>query len=235
MRKTYDFSHAKSNPYAKRLKRSVTIRLDGRTIGHFRSLSEEIEVPYQTLISLYLRDCAETGRNTMAKHRVTDGEILAQIPAARARESGARQWEPRATVAVYDAATGRVAVDLTNGVRVAIPIACIPELRGASPDDVAAVEVSPLGEGLHWERLGADYSVPDLVLILLGSTAWRSALGRAGDRVAVRASGGRREGMGERWPSTQETSAVIALSAMLAPRPSAGQRAVATSFKEGAA
>jgi hypothetical protein len=120
----------------------------------------------------------------MARHRVTDAEILAQIPAARARESEARQWEPRATAAVYDAATARIAVDLANGARVAIPVACIPELRGASAADVAAVEVSPSGEGLHWARLDADYSVPDLMLALLGPTAWRSALGRAGGRVS---------------------------------------------------
>ena len=62
MRKEYDFRNAKPNPYAKRLKRSVTIRLDERTIRYFQGLAAELEVPYQTLINLYLRDCAETGR-----------------------------------------------------------------------------------------------------------------------------------------------------------------------------
>ena len=62
MRKEYDFSGAKPNPYAKRLKRSVTIRLDERTLGYFRELAVELDVPYQTLINLYLRDCAETAR-----------------------------------------------------------------------------------------------------------------------------------------------------------------------------
>ena len=62
MRKEYDFTGAKKNPYAKRLKRQVTIRLDDHTVSYFKGLSQEIGIPYQTLINLYLRDCAATGR-----------------------------------------------------------------------------------------------------------------------------------------------------------------------------
>jgi hypothetical protein len=69
MRKEYDFGDAKPNPYVKQLKQSVTIRLDGRTIAYFRGLSGELDVPYQTLINLYLRDCAETGRRPAMRWR----------------------------------------------------------------------------------------------------------------------------------------------------------------------
>ena len=62
MRKHYDFSKAKKNPYAKRLKQSVTIRLDPSTVAYFRKLAEETGLPYQSLINLYLRDCAASGR-----------------------------------------------------------------------------------------------------------------------------------------------------------------------------
>lgn len=62
MRKRYDFSKGKRNPYAKGLKRQVTIRLDEPTIEYFKGLSMQSGVPYQTLINLYLRDCAESGR-----------------------------------------------------------------------------------------------------------------------------------------------------------------------------
>ena len=62
MKKGYDFSKARRNPYAKRLKRQVTIRLDDKTIRYFKSISEECGIPYQTLINLYLRDCAATGK-----------------------------------------------------------------------------------------------------------------------------------------------------------------------------
>ena len=62
MRKSYDFSGGKKNPYANRLKKQVTIRLDEGTIAYFKDLAEEIGIPYQTLINLYLRDCAATSR-----------------------------------------------------------------------------------------------------------------------------------------------------------------------------
>jgi uncharacterized protein (DUF4415 family) len=60
MKKNYDFSSAVRNPYAKRLKRQLTIRLDEETIGYFQGLSREMSLPYQTLMNMYLRDCAET-------------------------------------------------------------------------------------------------------------------------------------------------------------------------------
>ena len=62
MRKNYDFSTGSKNPYASRLKKQVTIRLEEGTIEYFKDLAEEIGIPYQTLINLYLRDCASTSR-----------------------------------------------------------------------------------------------------------------------------------------------------------------------------
>jgi len=62
MRKEYDFSKAKKNPYARSLKRQVTIRMDENTIKYFKSLAQETGVPYQTLINLYLRECAATSK-----------------------------------------------------------------------------------------------------------------------------------------------------------------------------
>jgi uncharacterized protein (DUF4415 family) len=69
MRKQYDFSKARANPYAKQLKRQVTIRLDEQTIQYFKSLAEETGVAYQTLINLYLRDCALSRRKLAMKWR----------------------------------------------------------------------------------------------------------------------------------------------------------------------
>ncbi len=62
MKKTYDFSKAKRNPYAKRLKRQLTIRLDAETIHYFQDLSREFAVPYQTLMNMYLSECASAKR-----------------------------------------------------------------------------------------------------------------------------------------------------------------------------
>ena len=60
MRKQYDFSNARKNPYASQLKKSVTIRLDERSIAYFKGMAEETGIPYQSLINLYLEDCAAT-------------------------------------------------------------------------------------------------------------------------------------------------------------------------------
>ncbi len=62
MRKNYDFSKAVKNPYSHMLKRPITIRLDEETIGYFKRMAKNAGVPYQTLINLYLRDCAASGR-----------------------------------------------------------------------------------------------------------------------------------------------------------------------------
>ena len=69
MRREYDFSKGRRNPYAAKLKRSVTIRLDEHTIGYFKALASELEVPYQTLINLYLRECAGTGKRLSMEWR----------------------------------------------------------------------------------------------------------------------------------------------------------------------
>ncbi len=67
MRNEYDFSNGKPNPYAKRLKKQITIRIEEPTIECFKGLAEEMDLPYQTLINLYLRDCAQSGRKLNLK------------------------------------------------------------------------------------------------------------------------------------------------------------------------
>lgn len=62
MRKEYDFSAARKNPYAAQLKKQITIRLDEESVNYFKKISEEVGMPYQSLINLYLRDCAATQR-----------------------------------------------------------------------------------------------------------------------------------------------------------------------------
>ena len=60
MRKHYDFGKMKGekNPYIKHLKQPITIRLDKSTVAYFKALANELGMPYQNLINLYLRDCA---------------------------------------------------------------------------------------------------------------------------------------------------------------------------------
>ena len=67
MRKSYDFSKSVKNPYAKRLKKQITIRLDEDTISYFKSMADDKGIPYQSLINLYLRDCAIEHRELKTK------------------------------------------------------------------------------------------------------------------------------------------------------------------------
>jgi uncharacterized protein (DUF4415 family) len=62
MRKSYDFSNSVANPYVQKLKKQITIRLDEDTVSYFKSLADDKGIPYQSLINLYLRDCAATHR-----------------------------------------------------------------------------------------------------------------------------------------------------------------------------
>ena len=104
----------------------------------------------------------------MAKRRLTDAEILAQIPAARARERRERKQGLRASAARYDRTTGRVVLELTNGCLFAFPVAAIPALRSASASELAAVEIDPSGSALRWDDLDVDLSVPGLLLSAVG-------------------------------------------------------------------
>jgi len=62
MRKEYDFSKSKKNPYAKILKKQITIRIENETVEYFKNLSENLGIPYQNLINLYLKDCAQKNK-----------------------------------------------------------------------------------------------------------------------------------------------------------------------------
>lgn len=62
MRDLYDFSNARQNPFARRSDSRVTLHLDTGTLDHFRSMADETRIPLETLIALYLRDCATQNR-----------------------------------------------------------------------------------------------------------------------------------------------------------------------------
>ena len=62
MRDNYDFSAGKKNPYASQLKKQITINIDTRVIDYFKKLAEKTSIPYQSLINLYLLDCAKNNK-----------------------------------------------------------------------------------------------------------------------------------------------------------------------------
>lgn len=67
MRKEYDFSKGIKNPHAKRLKKQITINIDSEAIDYFKDLALETGIPYQTLINLYLLECAKEKRKINIK------------------------------------------------------------------------------------------------------------------------------------------------------------------------
>lgn len=69
MRAHYDFAKMKGrrNPYAKSLKQPITMRLDKATVAYFKAMAADLRMPYQSLIDLYLRDCARSGRKLTLK------------------------------------------------------------------------------------------------------------------------------------------------------------------------
>ena len=84
----------------------------------------------------------------------------------------------------YDRRAGRIVVTFSTGVQIAFPPRLAEGLSGASPDDLAIIEISPTGLGLHWPRLDADLYVPALLQGVFGSKQWMAAqLGATGGQV----------------------------------------------------
>jgi hypothetical protein len=110
-------------------------------------------------------------------------ELQAAIDKARATGETLAAIEPRATKAWYAADTERIFIELNNGVVMGFPYQLLQGLSNATPKQLAAVELTPTGSGLHWESLDADLSVPQLVAGLFGTKAWMSELGRQGGKI----------------------------------------------------
>lgn len=116
----------------------------------------------------------------MAKTRVSDDTILAQIPAAKRRAERSRRSQPHAAEARYERAGRRLHLTLTNGAVIVLPVSLIPSLRAKADRDLAEVTVGPAGVGLRWERLDEDLSVSGLLRFVVGSRMLLRASGAAG-------------------------------------------------------
>jgi len=121
---------------------------------------------------------------------------LARAPQAAAQGAVRAGPHLQATAARYDARHKRVVVELANGSQFAFPPALAQGLEHARAADLAEIEITPLGTGLHWPRLDADLSVEGLLAGLFGSRAWmRQHAARAGrttspaKALAARANG----------------------------------------------
>lgn len=113
---------------------------------------------------------------------LTDEELDARIEEVRRQTKILDQTEPRARSARYDPASGRIEIELKDGCLFAFPTEIAQGLRGATPEQLAAVEVEGNGYALHWEELDADFTVPGLLAGRFGTKRWMSELGRSGGR-----------------------------------------------------
>lgn len=118
----------------------------------------------------------------MANKLLTHREILAQIRQARERVRRLRPTEARAKSARYDRRARLLAIELTNGSSFRIPTLLIPWLRKLPANQLAEVEVSPSGEGLHWESPDVDLSVSGLLQEIFGTASWMRQLASHGGR-----------------------------------------------------
>lgn len=100
----------------------------------------------------------------------------------RAKRATARadRIEPRARSARYDRRTNRIVVELRSGAIFMFPADLAQGLAGASPKDLAEVQLTPSGAGLRWPSLDADFSLPNLLAGEFGSRGWMAKLGRNG-------------------------------------------------------
>jgi hypothetical protein len=106
-----------------------------------------------------------------SSHMLDEERFREELRAARALGKHLDKTEPRAVHAEYDAAKGVVMVQLRSGCWFGFPPDMEPMLRGATPEQLAQVEVV-FGYGLHWEELDADISVPGLIFDYLDAPAW---------------------------------------------------------------
>lgn len=100
-----------------------------------------------------------------------------------------------AVTARYDPSQQRIVVGLHNGVEIAVPVHLIEDLARAAPDDLAEIEITPAGLGLHWPRLDADVYVPALMQGVFGTRRWMAArLGATGGKASSQADAARANG-----------------------------------------
>lgn len=133
----------------------------------------------------------------MAEPRTPRAKILAQIPAARARDLRDREAGRRAVAVAYERRTGRVMMELTSGFVFGFPARAIPALANATASQLAAVTLSAGGSALRWEELDADLSVAGLLLSCVSRSDSLSELARIAGRTrtAAKASASRANGM----------------------------------------
>ncbi len=129
-----------------------------------------------------------------------------EFEAANARGRRAIARGPTAIATRYE--KGRIVVDLNNGCTFAFPADQAQGLAGADAADLAVIEISPSGLGLHWPKLDADLHVPSLMQSVMGTRQWMAQIGRTGGKAtsSAKAAAARTNGAKGGRPKTTATN-----------------------------
>jgi hypothetical protein len=111
---------------------------------------------------------------------IIDADLQAQIDQARQVGDTLNESEPFAVDAWYEEARQLVFIEMNSGIVMGFPPHLLQGLQTATTEQLAAVELTPTGYGLHWEALDIDLGVPQLVAGIFGTKRWMQALGRIG-------------------------------------------------------
>ncbi|MEH6676429.1 DUF2442 domain-containing protein [Phenylobacterium sp.] len=136
---------------------------------------------------------------------ITDADRIA----AEARLQDDLHGQPKAVSARYDRRVSRIVIGLDNGLELAFPPRLAEGLGAATPAELSEIEISPLGDGLHWPRIDVDLHVPGLLNGIFGSKTWMArTLGAAGGRArsAQKARAARENGRKGGRPKTVVTA-----------------------------
>jgi len=106
----------------------------------------------------------------------TETALQEQLDAAEVATRIADATEPRAHSAYYDPTSGHIVIHLKDGSIFMFPHRLGQGLAHAHPNDLTAVEVTPSGQGLHWEALDVDLTIPSLLRGIYGTQAWMQQL-----------------------------------------------------------
>ena len=141
-------------------------------------------------------------------------ELQATIDRARVAGQTLDEIEPRAIKAWYAADSDRIFIELNTDIIMGFPSRKLQGLANATPKQLAEVEVTPSGYGLHWESLDVDLGVPELVVGLFGTKAWMSELGRQGgkSKSAAKAQASRDNGKSGGRPRKTASEVNLAMS-----------------------
>ena len=123
----------------------------------------------------------------MTRTRLSDQQVLAQVPAARRRAKRSLLNTPHAEQVRYDRGQRALHVRLTNGAALTIPIGLVPSLKSADDRALGRVTLGPAGVGLRWEQLDADLTVASLVRLVLGTQALSRVAGSVGGTARTQA------------------------------------------------